>query len=161
MTGPASSQGDFVHLDQQDTSPHEGVMTGRGRSVDEAIAYGQSQIDAPTQSWSGLCQSFVRHAYGVPAWGLTAYDAWLRIPEGHRHAGPIGDAPRGSAIYFKRNHVGAERPGHVVLATRTGCMSNDITRPGMIDRSSRDVFAARWNMVYLGWSLWTPWGDMP
>ena len=49
MTGPASSQGDFVHLDQQDTSPHEGVMTGRGRSVDEAIAYGQSQIDAPTQ----------------------------------------------------------------------------------------------------------------
>ena len=129
-------------------------------SIQQAEDFGHGQIHAPSQSWAGLCQSFVRHCFGVPGWAPTAYDAWLKIPEVHRVTGPIGSAPRGAAIYFKRNHVGQERPGHVVLATRTHCLSNDIYRHGGIDVAPRDVFVGAWNMKYLGWSLWCPWGLM-
>lgn len=130
------------------------------RSVDDAIAWGRSQIDQPTQQWACLCQSFVRQCYGVPAWAPSAYDAWLKIPLNQRGTGHISAAPRGALIYFKRNHEGQERPGHVVIATKTQCLSNDIYRHGMIDVSSRDAFEHAWNMKYLGWSLWTPFGVM-
>lgn len=130
------------------------------RTIDEAIAYGRAQVDHPTQSWQGMCQQFVRSCYGVGAWAPSAYDAWLRIPEAHRNYGPIESAPRGAAIYFKRNHAGQERPGHVVLATKSGCLSNDIHRRGMIDPSRREVFESAWNMKYLGWSFWTPYGRL-
>ena len=151
---------EYVELEAQDVVLLTAANGVKLRTVDEAIEWGQGQIDNPTQSWKGLCQSFVRSAMHAPAWSTTAYDAWLRIPEKHRNTGPIEEAPRGAAIYFKRNHVGAERPGHVVLATKTGCMSNDILRPGMIDRAPRDIFIKKWNMVYLGWSTWTPFGEM-
>lgn len=129
------------------------------RSIDEAIAWGRGQIDHPTQSWKGLCQSFVRNCDGVAGWATTAYDAWLKIPDGHKSTGHIGDAPRGAAIYFK-HASGDPRPGHVVLATASACLSNDIYRSGMIDNAPRDIFISKWNMTYLGWSLWTPFGTM-
>lgn len=128
------------------------------RNINEAIAYGRGQIDHPSQQWVALCQSFVRNCYGVPAWAPSAYDAWLKIPVKHRQLGPIEQAPRGAAIYFKRNKAGSERPGHVVLATKTACLSNDIYRHGGIDNAPRTVFEPKWNMGYLGWSLWTPYG---
>ena len=130
------------------------------RSVDEAIAWGRNQVDHPTQSWSILCQSFVRNCYGVGAWAPSAYDAWLKIPDKHKNTGPITEAPRGAAIYFKRNRAGQERPGHVVIATKSKCLSNDIYRHGKIDVAPRGVFETAWNMKYLGWSLWTPAGEL-
>jgi len=129
------------------------------RSIDEAIAWGHSQVSSPTQSWSGLCQSFVRSCDGIGGWAPTAYDAWLKVPDSHKERGPIGSAPRGAAIYFK-HAAGDPRPGHVVLATKANCLSNDIYRRGMIDVAPRDVFASHWGMEYLGWSLWTPSGVM-
>lgn len=130
------------------------------RSIDEAIAWGRGQITHPTQSWKGKCQSFVRSADGVGAWAATAYDAWLKIPDAHKTAGgDIHSAPRGAALYFK-HAAGDPRPGHVVLATRTACLSNDIYRSGQIDVAPRDIFIGHWHMTYLGWSLWTPFGVM-
>jgi len=130
------------------------------RDVDQAIAWGRGQVSHPTQSWHGKCQSFVRSCDGVPAWAPTAYDAWLRIPAAHKtFGGKTSDAPRGAALYFKRGS-GDPKPGHVVLATKTHCLSNDIYRSGMIDVAPRDIFIAHWGMVYLGWSLWTPDGQV-
>lgn len=130
------------------------------RNVDQAIAWGLSQVSHPTQSWRGKCQSFVRSCDGVGPWAPTAYDAWLRIPAAHRHEGGLpSDAPRGAALYFK-HASGDPRPGHVVLATKAACLSNDIYRSGMIDVAPRDVFITHWRMTYLGWSLWTPSGDV-
>lgn len=95
---------------------------------------------------------------GVPAWAPTAYDAWLRIPAGHRvEGGDVLSAPRGVALYF-RHASGQPRPGHVVFSTVTHCMSNDIYRHGKIDVAPRTVFASHWNMRFLGWSGWTPFG---
>lgn len=130
------------------------------RSIDEAIAWGRAQITHPTQSWLGKCQSFVRSCDGVNAWAPTAYDAWLHIPDAHKHAGgSVHDAPRGAALYFK-HAAGDPRPGHVVLATKANCLSNDIYRRGMIDVAPRDIFIGHWHMTYLGWSLWTPQGEV-
>lgn len=128
-------------------------------SVDQAEKYGHDQIHHPTQSWKGLCQSFVRHCMGVPGWANTAYDAWLKIPDAHKSTGDIHAAPRGAAIYF-RHASGEPRPGHVVLATVSNCLSNDIMRSGQIDVAPRDIFIKKWNMHYLGWSLWTPFGTI-
>lgn len=130
------------------------------RNIDAAVAWGRGQITNPTQSWRGKCQSFVRSCDGVGAWAPTAYDAWLKIPDGHKHAGgDIHAAPRGAALYFK-HATGDPRPGHVVLATKTRCLSNDIFRAGMIDFAPRDIFLSKWRMSYLGWSFWTPYGEV-
>lgn len=134
-------------------------MSTPTHDVTQARVYALGQIHDPSQSWAGLCQSFVRHCHGVPSWALTAYDAWLRIPAQHRHS---GDAPLGAAVYFERNHAGAERPGHVVFSLGDGmCVSNDIYRHGMVDKAPISVFAPHWNMRMLGWSFWTPYGYMP
>ena len=127
------------------------------RSIDEAIAWGRGQITHPSQSWKGKCQSFVRSCYGVAAWAPSAYDAWLKVPAAHQFTGPIHEVPRGFAIYFK-HASGDPRPGHVVLATKTACLSNDIYRSGQIDVAPRDIFLSKWNMHYLGASAWTPFG---
>jgi hypothetical protein len=88
---------------------------------------------------------------------LTAYDAWLQVPAAHRNVS--ADVPLGAAVYFKRNHVGAERPGHVVFSLGGGmCVSNDIYRRGKVDIAPIDVFEPHWNMRLLGWSFWTPFG---
>jgi hypothetical protein len=130
------------------------------RTVSEAIAWGRAQIDHPTQSWACLCQSFVRQCYGVGAWAPSAYDAWLKIPDSKKaRGGHPSDAPRGAALYYKHT-TGNPRPGHVVIATKSNCLSNDIYRHGKIDVAPRGVFEGAWHMTYLGWSLWTPQGEL-
>lgn len=133
-------------------------MTLRSRA--QAVEYALGQITHPSQSWAGLCQSFVRHCHNTPGgWAPSAYDAWLKVPAANRHTGAFADIPHGAAVYFKRNHAGQERPGHVVISLGNGlCVSNDIYRHGMVDRTPMKVFEPHWNMAYLGWSFWTPWG---
>lgn len=137
------------------------VMAMPLRSVPEALAWGTGQVSHPSRSWKGLCQSFVRSSMGAPAWAPTAYDAWLKVPQAHRNDGSLALVPAGAAVYFERNHRGAERPGHVALSLGGGrCLSNDIYRAGMIDEAGLSVFGPSWNMTYLGWSFWTPFGFM-
>ena len=127
------------------------------RDIDESIAWGRKQIDHPTQGWAGMCQSFVRQCMGVQAWASSAIIAWNTIPNSEKVAGgsPF-DAPRGSAIYFSGGQF-----GHVALCigktTNTKCLSNDYVRRGQIDEAPRDF--PRWGLTYVGWSLFTPFGE--
>lgn len=128
------------------------------RDVDDAIAWGKNQITNPSQDWTGLCQSFVRQCDGVSAWAGSAIEAWGKIPNSEKVAGGTPfDAPRGSAIYFAGGAY-----GHVALCigktTNTKCLSNDYVRSGMIDEAPRDF--PRWGLTYLGWSFWTPYGEL-
>ena len=128
------------------------------RSVDEIIDWSESQITKPTQNWQGLCQSHVRQSMGIGAWAQSAIQAWNSIPKSERTdtRDPFS-APRGSAIYYSGGQY-----GHVVLAigksTNDKCLSNDYVRNGWIDKAPRDF--PRWGLTCVGWSAWTPYGEM-
>ena len=127
------------------------------RSTDDAIRWSLRQHEHPSQSWRGLCQSHVRQAYGVAAWAPSAIAAWQRIPSSKRHAGgsPM-NAPRGAQLFYAGGQY-----GHVAIATgyeNLRCLSNDYVHTGRIDYAPRSF--ARWGLRYLGWSYWTPYGEM-
>ena len=128
------------------------------RSVDEVIKWSRNQIKDPTQSWRGLCQSHCRQAYGVDAWAPSAIAAWHKIPDAKKHkGGKPSDAPRGALLYYSGGQY-----GHVAIAigkkTHDKCLSNDYVRQGQIDVAPRSF--ARWGLTYLGWSNWTPEGEI-
>ena len=135
--------------------PHRGWLK---RDVEEAITWAWGQVKNPTQDWTGLCQSFCRQAYGVPAWAPSAIKAWQKIPKAHKVAGgKPSDAPRGALIYFEGGKY-----GHVAVAigkkTSNSCLSNDYVKRGAINRAPREF--PRWGIRYVGWSAWTPLGTM-
>ena len=126
------------------------------RDIFAAIKWSRGQITDPSQSWSGLCQSHCRTAYGLPAWAPSAIEAWRKIPAKEKHrGGKPSDAPRGALLYYE---IG--KYGHVAIATgiKTSdkCLSNDYMRQGRIDYTPRTF--PRWGAKYLGWSAWTPYG---
>lgn len=128
------------------------------RDADAAIAWATGQIAHPDRNYRGLCQSFCRTAYGVPAWADSAQHAWDRIPHDKRHpAASPSAAPRGALLYYAGGKY-----GHVALAigrkTHDKCLSNDYIRAGRIDIAPRDFH--RWGMHFLGWSFWTPYGEL-
>lgn len=128
------------------------------RSVDDAISWGWSQVHEPTRDWTGLCQSFCRQSYGVPAWAGSAIKAWQRIPKSKKvSGGRPEDAPRGALLYYQGGKF-----GHVALAigkrTQVSCLSNDYVERGKIGRAPRAF--PRWGIRYVGWSVWTPYGTM-
>ena len=129
------------------------------RSVDEVMDWAKGQIKNPTQDWRGLCQSFCRQAYGLPVWAPSAISAWGKIPRKNKHVGgKPSDAPRGALLYFAGGKY-----GHVMIAagrkTRNKAISNDYIKNGEIDFCPRDI--PRWgNLRYLGWSAWTPKGEL-
>lgn len=133
-------------------------MAYLSRSVDDAIAFAERQAANPTQSWDGLCQSFCRQSYGVQAWASSAKQAWGKIPRDQKHSGGHPeDAPRGALIYFDSGTY-----GHVALcigkSTNDKCYSNDYVERGKIDKAPRTF--PRWGLNYVGWSYWTPFGEM-
>ena len=135
--------------------PRRGYLT---RSVDEAIDFGWEQVKAPTQDWTGLCQSFCRQSYGVGAWAPSAISAWAKIPAKRKTVGgDPSDAPRGALLYYSGGKY-----GHVALAigkkTDWKCLSNDYQAKGRIGQAPRTF--PRWGIRYLGWSAWTPFGMM-
>lgn len=129
------------------------------RSVQDVMAWAKSQVKDPDRGYKGLCQSFCRSAYGVPAWAPSAVTAWEKIPAKSKHAGGSpSDAPRGSLLYYSGGKY-----GHVAIAagrkTSDKCLSNDyVRREGGIDYAPRTF--PRWGIKYLGWSAWTPFGEL-
>jgi hypothetical protein len=163
--GPFSAGAtDFIDSEMQDDFEENAPVAQSGkvgylsRTPDEAIAWGRRQMTNPTQDWTLRCQSFVRQCYNVPAWAPSAQAAWDRIPNDQKvKGGHPSDAPRAAAIYFRGGQW-----GHVMLAigkaTDTNALSNDYVERGMIDVVARTI--PNWNMEYLGWSAWTPYGSM-
>ena len=128
------------------------------RTVAEVMAFSRGQIVHPTRSWRGMCQSHCRSAYGVPAWAPSAISAWNKIPRQHKHVGGSpSQAPRGALLYYSGGQF-----GHVAIAagikTHDKCLSNDYVRQGKIDYAPRTF--PRWGLKYLGWSAWTPYGEL-
>jgi hypothetical protein len=128
------------------------------RTVSEVMAFARDEINHPDRDYSGLCQSFCRTAYDVDAWAASAVAAWNRIPRQHKHiGGKPGQAPRGALLYFSGGKY-----GHVMIAagikSHDKAISNDYMRQGRIDYCPRDL--PRWGLTYLGWSSWTPFGEL-
>ena len=136
------------------------------RTVDEVIEWGTAQIDHPSQDWFNRCQSFCRQAYGVGVWGYdpvtgssSAWGAWKQIPAGEKtESNKPWDAPRGALIYYRGGDY-----GHVTIAigksTNDKVLSTDYVRRGRIDKAStRDL--PRWGLTVVGWSTWTPEGEL-
>jgi hypothetical protein len=44
------------------------------------------------------------------------------------------------------------------IKTHDKCLSNDYVRQGKIDYAPRTF--QRWGLKYLGWSAWTPYGEL-
>lgn len=128
------------------------------RTVAEVMAFARGEIKSPDIDYSVLCQRFCRTAYGVPAWASSARKAWDAIPANRKHVGgKPTDAPRGALLYYDIGQF-----GHVAIAagvkTDTRCISNDYVRRGKIDYAPRAL--PRWGVKYLGWSAWTPFGEL-
>jgi hypothetical protein len=128
------------------------------RDVNDVMEWARGQRRDPSHSWAMLCQSFCRQAYGVPAWAPSAISAWGRIPRNQKHVGGRPSAaPRGALLYYA---IG--KYGHVAIAagikTNNKCLSNDYVERGEIDYAPRSF--ERWGARYLGWSNWTPYGEL-
>jgi len=128
-------------------------------SVQEVMAWGHAQMHDPSQDWSGKCQSFCRQAYGVPAWSGSAIGAWGLIPRLAKYAGGTPSrAPRGAILYYAGGTY-----GHAALAagihTHDKCQSTDYVEQGEIGYAPRDF--PRWGLRYVGYSFWTPFGELP
>lgn len=136
------------------------------RSVDDVIAWSSAQIDHPTQDWFNRCQSHCRQAYGVDVWGYdpvtgssSAWGAWKQIPADKKvETSDPRKAGRGALIYYRGGDY-----GHVTIAigksTTDKVLSNDYKRRGRIDKcSTRDL--PRWGLTVVGYSFWTPFGEL-
>jgi hypothetical protein len=128
------------------------------RDVADVMDWARDQRHDPSQNWAMKCQSFCRQAYGVDAWAYSAIQAWGRIPRIQKHVGgKPSAAPRGALLYYA---IG--KYGHVAIAagvkTNTKCLSNDYVERGKIDYAPRSFES--WGARYLGWSNWTPFGEL-
>ena len=132
------------------------------KTVQQVMADARREIDTPSRNWKGMCQSFCRTMYGVPAWAPSASAAWAKIPRQHKHiGGTVSQAPRGAVLYFvNKSGKGA---GHAMIAagikTRNKAISTDYMRQGKVDYVPRTI--PNWgNLKYVGWSAWTPYGEL-
>lgn len=131
-------------------------MARARRSAGQAVAWGRSQHRDRGTEWRGLCLSFVRQAWGLPAVYGSAKEAWRHARKKHPWNGDVDEIPYGAAVFSDR--PGGSVWGHVFLAggtTKTGrriFWSNDISMSGGINPVTIDAFERRWGHQILGWT---------
>jgi hypothetical protein len=167
-------KGKYIKKGVQDDEYVEPVPSARGarkaapktkylkKSVSEVMADARGEIKHPSRNWKGLCLRFCREQYGVPAFAPSATAAWNMIPRQHKHYGPASQAPRGAMLYFvDRDGTGY---GHVILAagivTHNKAIGIDYVRQGKVDFCPRTIPNWLGGLKYVGWSLWTPFGEL-
>jgi hypothetical protein len=127
------------------------------RSYPQAKDFAQQQHRTGSTSWHNLCQMFSRQCVGAAPFGASAREAFNATPGEDRHES--SPPPPGAIAYYGFADHGA---GHAVFAVHGGFVwSNDILRPGRIDRVRWDVFPNRWRLPYRGWISRTPSGELP
>jgi hypothetical protein len=128
------------------------------RTYEEAKEFAQREHrDDRARSWFRMCQVFSRQCVGAGPFGASAREAFNAQPKEHKHTS--FPPPAGSIAYYGFPDRGA---GHAVFAVHGGFVwSNDIIRPGKIDRVQWDVFVSRWNLPYRGWIDQCPAGELP
>jgi len=128
------------------------------RTFDEAKEFAQQEHrDGRSHNWFRLCQVFSRQCIGAPPFGASAREAFNSQSAEHRHKS--SPPPAGSIAYYGFADRGA---GHAVFSVHGGFVwSNDILRPGKIDRVQWDVFVSKWGLPYRGWIDSCPAGELP
>jgi hypothetical protein len=127
------------------------------RTYAQAKEFAQQQHRSGAPRWLNMCQMFSRQCVGAAPWGVSAREAFNRIPGEDRHQ--TSPPPPGSIAYYGYRDHGF---GHAVFAVNGGFVwSNDILRRGQIDRVRWDVFPARWRLPYRGWISACPAGELP
>ena len=131
-------------------------MTVTLNTVDQALAFARNEWHNGAPVWQGQCQHFTRTCYGVPAWQPSALLAWEHIPDKHKTVTKdFKSIPSGAAMYFDFKPF-----GHAMIAGKVNAYSTDYMRRGHVDPCPRDI--PHWNGAahFLGWSFWTPFGEM-
>lgn len=118
------------------------------RTPEQAIEWARQQHYNPSQGWTGLCQMFVRSAYGLGGGFASASAQWRGAQ--HRHRTSDGNkAPRGVAFCWTGGSRGF---GHIVLSVGNGlCWSTDVVRTGHVDLVRINEITQRWGQHPEGW----------
>lgn len=123
---------------------------------DRTLERAHSQIQSPTQSWEGLCQSFCRKMPGCPGGAGTAFIQWTILSPEWKVPGDNFDmAPWGSTLFS----IGDNPAGHVQLKDRpfsngiTRAVSTDALRVGKPDFVDPIALTNRWGQKRLGFAL--------
>lgn len=123
-------------------------------TVSQALEAARREMRHESEDWEGMCQAFCHDIYGVGALYGSAYAQWLAADDSHKHRG--GDpnhAPVGSLLCFK----GSSRFGHIMIAAhpfadgRKAAYSNDLVKPGQINKVGRHRPITQWSQDYLGY----------
>jgi len=128
------------------------------RTYEQAKAYARQQHESPSRDWTQWCQVFSRQCVGAAPFGDSARLAFNGTPDRFKHRSV--PPPPGSIAYYGFRDRGF---GHAVFVVDGGFVwSNDILRPGKIDRVQWDVFTRpRWSLPYRGWIDTCPSGPLP
>ena len=112
------------------------------RSVKKQQEWAKGQINNPSQSWDGMCQSFSRQSYGMGGFGGSATIAWGNVSDKYKHKiTKYSDKewwagiPVGALLYSTSGTY-----GHAWISAGDGsCYSNDYKRKGKIDKCPIDL----------------------
>lgn len=123
-------------------------------TFNEAMQWYQHESAHPSQSWLNMCQSSVRHAWGLPGGFSSAWAQWLGADDDDKHpGGNPNDAPLGAALCYK----GSSPYGHIVTKARPftnhnpAVWSNDLVRSGHLDKVAPTAAVTKWGQKYLGY----------
>jgi hypothetical protein len=130
-------------------------MTSTPNTVSQALAFLREEHRNPSKSWKGLCQELVRTALGQPygKYG-SAWKQWQNTPANRKHeGGNPAHAPVGAALCYK----GAGPNGHIMIACHPfpngtpAAWSNDLVKPGKVNKVPRTAPTKIWGQKYLGY----------
>ena len=116
------------------------------RNVENALEWLKNESKHPSKSWGHLCQSASRSAYGMPAYGGTAREAWLNVKPKYRVDCPDykdkswwASVPSGAILYSSGG--GAPSAGHAWVVHDAGesAWTVDYKRSGKIDKCQIDL----------------------
>ena len=147
---PDAQQDDYARV-----QAHEGA-----RSPHDALQWAHDQVGIP--GWSGMCLSFVRTGYNIPAVYDSAQTAWEQAD--HRHeTNDWHDIPEGAPVFM----YGSNPDGHVAFNDGGGYMVTTNSGTGYPVRQSYDLWAS-WGYRPQGWTedlngyyVCSPNGDNP
>ena len=122
------------------------------RNVENALQWCKDESKNPSQNWHNLCQSMSRKAYGMPAYGGTAREAWYNVSKKYRTDCPDPNdkawwrsVPSGAIIYSSGG--GSPSAGHAWVCADAGesAWSVDYKRSGKIDKVEIDI--PKWSSI--------------
>lgn len=117
------------------------------RSGVEAYGWARRQISERDRNWKGLCQMFVRSAFGVGGGFGSAITQWNGAKKKHPTKS-TDKIPLFVPIFWRGGKY-----GHVALYIGNGrCISTDAKRSGWPDIVTVNSITRSWGYEFLGWT---------